>query len=105
MRRHLIALATAAALSLGGCGTWGGGGAVEDNRLIVAAKALTTTLCNYVPTTATVRELFQNGYATTAAAIANLICDAVRPLLTGARRAGKGPPKVGNVVIRGYWAK
>lgn len=104
MRKYLIALTAAAALSLAGCGTFGGGGGtVADSKFVVAVKAFTTTACGYVPTTATVKELFENGYATTVAALANLICDAVRPLQTGARRAGL--PKVGNVTIRGYWAK
>lgn len=101
MRKYLIVLALAGTLTMGGCATTSTG---TSGDFIRQVQAIATTICQFVPTAATVTAIWTAGQFTLPFAIAQAICDAVLPVvLAGKRRAGK--PVVSGVTVRGYWVK
>lgn len=113
MKKLLFALAFAGALA--GC-TSGPTKTAQDiatsistasqtvNEKVVSVKSYAEQVCKYVPTAATVISIFNSGFGTDVAAVANAICAAVTtvPLADG---PGDHRPRVNGVVVRGRFVK
>jgi predicted small secreted protein len=74
------------------------------NEKVASVRGYATQICAYVPTAATVISIFNSGYGTDVAAVANAICQAVTtaPLADG---PGDHKPRVNGVVVRGQFVK
>lgn len=104
--RILRATILAAALTLGGCATPGGGPAPSVNVIVDQIVAMTRQVCAFVPTVGTVVALITANPAwTTAADFAVAICNAVSAPKGHYRLSRKGVPMIGNVVINGRFVR
>jgi hypothetical protein len=99
MKKILLAAAAAWAVSLGGCTTTG---TFDLATFVSQVQSTTNAVCAFIPTAETVANIVATGnpIVATADAVANAICDAVRPKTTGRLRA-PGPPTVAGVVVHG----
>jgi hypothetical protein len=115
MKKLLLPLAFAGAMVLGGCqtdvsktaqdiATSISTGSQTFNEKVASVKSYATKVCQYVPTAASVIAIFNSGFGTDVAAVANAICQAVTtaPLADG---PGDHKPRVNGVVVHGRFVK
>ncbi len=105
MRKLL--LSALVAVSMTGCATPGGGPAPGGN-IFDQVRAITSTVCAFLPTAETIGLILAAGNPAlqSAADIANAICAAVAPVRTsGLNRRAVGRPVVGGVVVHGKFLK
>lgn len=105
-----ILIVSALALSLAGCQTaqsiatsiTTATNTVQEKAHAVQGYA--TTLCSFVPTIASIIAVFNSGYSSDVAVVANAICSAVTtvPLADG---PGDHRPRINGVLIKGQFVK
>lgn len=101
MRKILLILAIT---SLAGCATVPGtGNPASFDEFIKNAQAWAVRACGFVPTAATVANIFAAGQFTTYIAIGDAICKAV--VIPPGARIAKVTPRVGKVVVRGRFVR
>lgn len=102
MRKFLMAIPLAAALTFGGCATTG-----TNIDIIAAVQAATVQACKFLPTAQTVADIFAAGnpLLVTASAVAVAICAAVSPQALAAKKRGGAAPTVAGVVVHGKFVR
>lgn len=103
-RQMILAAPVAAALSLGGCASTGGG---LDPAFVDQVRAAATAACGFLPTAETVLGIIgtisgTGPIAATVSGIANAICQAVTA--KAGARAGS-PPMVNGIIIHGRFVR
>ncbi len=102
MKKLLLAIPLAAALTFGGCATTGG-----NVNVIEQVRQAAVAVCGFLPTVETVAAILASGnpIVATASGIANAICDAVTHLPPMTARRGAPAPSVAGVVIHGKFVR
>ena len=94
----------AAAIGISGCTSTG----TVDQTKIDQVQQLAVIACGFLPTVETVANLISPGVAAVPSAIAQAICDAVRPTMAAAGRPRMGAPGatyVGKVKVEGQFVR
>ena len=101
MHTKVLALIVLAAIGLAGCATTGPTSSTPA-QVVSQVQNIALQICKFLPTAATVTDIFLTGNATlqTAEQVANAICAAVAPVKQGRSRL-RGAPMVNGIAIHG----
>ncbi len=108
MRKLSLIMLATVSIGLGGCATvTPGSPSPTPGQVITQAQQIAVQVCGFLPTVATITDIFLSGNAAyqSAEAIAKAICGAITPSKLSQARKRAVRPSVGGVAIDGKFVR